>query len=125
MAQVPNPKTSDASISLTRPFRDTASGGFDKTYILTPRGRVIEPTLTVRSGSGAHGANTWFLAPGRYVVISVHRPNLKNGWRPYSVTIQCIDFANSGEGHVIAEASLYTNEVHQDDLVEWARGACP
>jgi hypothetical protein len=82
---------------------------------MRPSGQVVKPVKRER------GFGTWLLEPGRYVVITVRRPRSE----PYEVTIQCIDFVSQGERYVIAEASLYTMSFDRNDLVEWARSACP
>jgi len=111
------------TVKITRPFRETEHGGVDITYIMTPDGRFVKPTRSERSNSGRHGWDEWVLSPGRYVVISVHRPNLRNGWKPYSVTIQCI--VNEGRLNIVRESKIQVVTYNRDTLVEWARGICP
>jgi hypothetical protein len=97
------------TIILHRPFR-----GVTRTIVMKPGGQVIIPTRRL------HGLATWLLEPGRYIIVTIHKPR---GLGFYEVTVQCIDFASQGERRVIAEASLYTRSISKSDLVEWAR-AC-
>jgi len=97
------------TITLHRPFR-----GVTRTIVMKPGGQVIIPTRRI------HGLATWLLEPGRYIIVTIHKPR---GLGFYEVTVQCLELVSQGERHVIAEASLYTTGIDKSDLVEWAR-AC-
>ena len=76
-------------------------------------GQVVLPVKRI------HGLATWLLEPGRYIIVTIHKPR---GLGFYEVTVQCLELG-IGERRVTAEASLYTRSISKSDLVEWAR-AC-
>ena len=109
------------TVVIQKPYRNTGMGGFDRTWVFTHSGDVVKP-ISTRSRSGNHGWDTWHLEPGRYIIVSASRPNLKNGARPFRVVIQCVEIKN-GVLNVAKETSLSVMSL--DDVKEWARGICP
>jgi hypothetical protein len=109
---------------IRRPYRFTEAGGFDKTWVFTYNGDVVKPAIKQRSRTGRHGWDVWYLEPGKYVVISVSRPNIHNGAKPYSVTMQCIEVSNGGVKKV-ASRTMYMMDYSISDLKEWAKAVCP
>jgi len=120
MAQEANTQT----IRLRRPYRNTGYGGYDRSFVLTPDGKIIKPTHSERSNSGAHGWDIWLLGNGRYAVISAHRANVSHGARPFEVTLQCIEITN-GESRILKTTVLYVMRFGANDLKEWATAICP
>jgi hypothetical protein len=110
------------TVKVVRPYRSTDMGGFDRTYVLLPDGQIVKPAIRSRSHSGNHGWDEWHLGVGKYVIISASRPNLKNGARPYSVTIQCVEVVN-GELKTITSRTMYVMEI--SNIKEWAMSICP
>jgi hypothetical protein len=110
------------TVKVVRPYRSTEYGGFTKSYVLTLDGKIIKPSVKRRSRTGNHGEDEWLLGMGRYVVIDVNRPNIKNGPKPYSVTIQCVEV--NGELKTITSRTMYVMDYELSDLTEWARGIC-
>jgi hypothetical protein len=108
---------------LRRPYRETGYGGFTKSYVLTPSGQFIKPSVKRRSRTGNHGEDEWLLGTGRYVVIDVNRPNIKNGPKPYSITIQCVEV--NSELKTITSRTMYVMDYELSDLREWALSICP
>ena len=125
MAQdtVQGQSTQVQTVKITRMYRSTGMGGFTKSYVLTPDGKIIKPVASERSRTGNHGEDEWLLGTGRYVVIDVNRPNIKNVPKPYSVAIQCVEVVN-GEKRVINSRTMYVMDYELSDLTEWARSAC-
>ena len=97
------------TIILHRPFRSAL-----RTVVMRPNGQVVVPVRR------EHGLATWLLEPGRYIAVTIRR--LRG---LYEVTVQCLELVSQGERLVTAEASLYTTGIDRNDLVEWARSACP
>jgi hypothetical protein len=116
------PAQTKTTVKITRMYRSTEAGGFDKTYVLLPDGALIRPSHRVRSRSGNHGWDEWYLGVGKYVVVSISRPNLRNGAKPYTINVQCID---TTAGNVIAERKFYVMDWSLEDVRNWARGICP
>jgi hypothetical protein len=120
MAQEANTQT----IRLRKTYRETEYGGFTKTYVLTPDGKIIKPVLSERSNSGRHGWDEWMLGNGRYVIVTINRPNIRNGPKPFEVRLQCVEYT-PGESRILNSAGLYVMRVSMSDLKEWAKGICP
>ncbi len=120
MAQEANTQT----IRLRKAYRETEYGGFTKTYVLTPSGQVIKPVASERSNSGRHGWDEWALQYGRYVIVTINRPNTRNGPKPFEVRLQCVEVDN-GELKVLVSRTMYVMRVGKGDLVEWAKAICP
>jgi hypothetical protein len=120
MAQEANTQT----IRLRKTYRETEYGGFTKTYVLTPSGQVIKPVLSERSNSGRHGWDEWALQYGRYVIVTINRPNTRNGPKPFEVSLQCVEYA-PGESRILNSAGLYVMRVSMSNLKEWAKAICP
>jgi hypothetical protein len=102
------------------PYRETEYGGYDRSFVLTPDGKIIRPVASERSNSGRHGWDIWQLGNGRYVIVSISRPNTRNGPKPYSVTVQCLD-----TGKVINERKFYVMDWSLEDVRNWATQICP
>jgi hypothetical protein len=117
-------EASTQTVRVQKPFRDTAYGGYTKAWIISAGGQVVKPTRSERSKSGTHGWDIWQLPAGRYAVITVDRPNLKNGPRPFTVRLQCINISN-GEVKVLNTKTMYVMRVSMSDLKEWAKAICP
>jgi hypothetical protein len=111
------------TIRLRKVFRDTEYGGFDKTWVISAGGQIIKPTRSERSKSGTHGWDIWMLGNGRYAIISASRPNIRNGPKPYTVNIKCVEVAN-GEVKEITSRVMYVMRIGKDELVEWAKAIC-
>jgi len=109
--------------TIRKPYRNTGMGGFDKTWIISG-GQFIKPTRSERSKSGAHGWDIWLLGNGKYAIISASRPNLRNGPKPYTVNIKCVEVTN-GEVKELNSRVMYVMSFGKDDLVEWAKAICP
>jgi len=105
---------------LRRPYRSTDMGGVSITYILA-NGMFIRPTRSERSRSGNHGTDTWVLEPGRYTIVDIQRPNLKNGPKPFHVTVQCTEVSN-GSLSVLSRKEFYTMSL--EDAKNLAKVAC-
>ena len=112
------------TVKITRPFRNTGMGGVDVTYVLTPEGEFIRPSHRVRSRSGNHGWDEWVLGADTYVIITISRPNLKNGARPFEVSIQCIE-VTAGKALVKAEKKFFIMDWDLNSVREWAKAICP
>jgi len=120
MAQEANTQT----IRLRRPYRNTGYGGYDRSFVLTPDGKIIKPTHSERSNSGAHGWDIWLLGNGRYAVISASRPNVRNGPKPYAISLKCVE-VNNGEVKELNSRTMYVMRFGANDLSEWATAICP
>ena len=105
---------------LRRPYRSTDMGGVSITYILA-NGMFIRPNVSQRSRSGNHGTDTWVLEPGRYTIVDIQRPNLKNGPKPFHVTVQCTEVSN-GSLSVLSRKEFYTMSL--EDAKNLAKVAC-
>jgi hypothetical protein len=121
MAQEANTQT---QYILRRPYRETEYGGYDRSFVLTPDGKIIKPVASERSNSGRHGWDEWALQYGRYVIVTINRPNTRNGPKPFEVRLQCVEYT-PGEERILNSAGLYVMRVSMSDLKEWARGICP
>jgi hypothetical protein len=124
MAQEASTQAQTQTVKVVRPYRSTGMGGFDKTYVLTPSGQFIKPSHRVRSRSGNHGWDEWVLQEGRYAVVSISRPNLRNGAKPYTVNLQCIEVTN-GELKVVVSKVMYVIDFDIENVREWALSICP
>ena len=112
------------TIRLRKTYRETEYGGFTRTYVLTPSGQFIKPVASERSNSGRHGWDEWVLGNGRYVVITINRPNTRNGPKPFEVSIRCVEVGNGGVKELISRI-MYVMRIGVGDLKEWAMGICP
>jgi len=112
------------TMKIQKPFRETNMGGFDRTWIFSADGLPIKP-LSIRSRSGNHGWDTWELPTGRYAIVSITRPNLRNGAKPYSVVAQCIEVTTGASPVVKAEKKFVTMDWSLEDVRSWARSICP
>jgi hypothetical protein len=92
-------------ITIHRPLR-----GSTRTIIMKPNGQVIMPV------SQRHGLATWLLEPGRYVIVTIHKPKWQ---RLYEVTVQCLEL-NNGERHVLSEVVFHSMGVSRSAIHEWA-----
>jgi len=118
--------TVQTQVKVVRPYRSTGYGGFTKSYVLTPDGKIIKPSVKRRSRTGNHGEDEWLLGTGRYVVIDVNRPNIKNGPKPYSITIQCVEVNSELKTiKTITSRTMYVMDYELSDLREWALSICP
>jgi hypothetical protein len=124
MAQEANTQNQTQTIRLRKTYRDTEYGGFTKTYVLTPDGKIIKPVASERSGSGNHGFDEWALQYGRYVIVTINRPNIRNGPKPFEVRLQCVEYTQ-GEERILNSAGLYVMRVSMSNLKEWALSICP
>jgi hypothetical protein len=111
------------TVKVQKPFRDTGYGGYTKTWIISAGGQIVKPTRSERSKSGRHGWDIWQLGNGQYAVITANRPNIRNGPKPFEVSIKCIEVTN-GELKVLASRTMYVMDFEINDLREWARGIC-
>jgi hypothetical protein len=120
MAQEANTQT----VRVQKPFRDTAYGGFDRTWIISVTGGFIKPTISERSKNGSHGFDKWILQPGRYAIVSASRPNITANPKPYAVSLQCVEVKN-GELMVLASRVMYVMRFSMSDLKELVKAICP
>jgi hypothetical protein len=109
------------TVKVVRPYRSTGMGGVDITWVFTVDGQVVKPNVRQRSRTGNHGWDVWYLPQGKYVLVSASRPNLKNGARPFTVQLQCVE-VKDGKLNIITERRLYMMDL--DNIREWARGIC-
>jgi hypothetical protein len=125
MAQESVPTGQDVAqtqtVKITRMYRSTGMGGVDVTWVFTVDGQVVKPNVKQRSRTGNHGWDTWVLPEGRYIIVSASRPNLKNGAKPYSVTIQCVE-VKDGKLNITTERRLYVMSI--EDVKNWALSIC-
>jgi hypothetical protein len=112
------------TVKITRMYRNTEAGGYDKTWVFTVDGQVVKPNVKQRSRSGNHGWDTWILKDGRYAIISITRPNIVNKPKPYTVQLQCAEVAN-GELKPIVSRTMYVMDWDIEDVKAWARAICP
>jgi len=112
------------TIRLRKAFRDTEYGGFTRTWVFTVDGHVVRPVVSERSNSGRHGWDEWVLGLGRYVIITINRPNTRNGPKPFEVRLQCVEVGNGGVKELISRV-MYVMRIGKEDLVEWAKAICP
>jgi len=125
MAQEPvQGQQSVQTVKVQKPFRDTEYGGYTKTWVISAGGQIVKPTRSERSKSGKHGWDIWQLGNGQYAIITANRPNIRNGPKPFEVSIRCIEVTN-GEVKELNSRTMYIMRFGKDDLVEWARGICP
>ena len=108
------------TVKVQKPFRETDMGGVSITYILA-NGMFIRPTRMYRSRTGNHGTDIWVLEPGRYTIVDIQRSNLKNGPKPFHVTVQCTEVSN-GSLSVLSRKEFYTMSL--EDAKNLAKVAC-
>ena len=120
MAQEANTQT----VRVQKPFRDTEYGGYTKAWVISVTGAFIRPTRSERSKSGTHGWDIWLLGNGRYAVISASRPNVRNGPKPYAISLKCVE-VNNGEVKELNSRTMYVMRFGANDLKEWATAICP
>jgi hypothetical protein len=100
---------------LKRPYRETEHGAVSQTfiYMVTNEEPVelvpVVPAFVELSKTGRHGYMTWKLLPGRYVIVSVSRPNNPN--KPYTVDFYCATV----EGKITTErvSCMVTHDVSE------------
>jgi len=111
------------TIKIVRPYRSTGYSGFTKSYVLTPSGMIIKPSVMRRSRTGNHGEDEWLLEPGRYVVIDVNRPNIHGKPKPFEVSVKCIE-VSGGKVNTIAERKFFIMDYELSDVRNWAKAIC-
>jgi hypothetical protein len=124
MAQESGQQSVQTTVKITRMYRNTEAGGYDKTWVFTVDGQVVKPNVKQRSRSGNHGWDTWELPTGRYAIVTVSRPNLNGKPKPYTVNLQCVEVTN-GELKPIVSRTMYVMDFDIENVKTWARGICP
>jgi hypothetical protein len=85
------------AVSLTRVYR-VGEGGVV----------CVLPKHRLRSKSGRHGEDVWRLDSGKYLVISITRPNNVNA--PYTVTTSCLS-VEGGAATMRVLTTFYENDL--------------